>query len=399
MEESVSAIELVKGSALNREQVELIKRTIAKGATDDELALFIQQCNRTGLDPFSRQIYAIKRWDSRLGRDVMTTQTSIDGLRLVAERSGNYDGQDAPEWKAKGQEWCEIWEEVDPPFAARIRVYKKGVPRAFVGIAKHSAYVQTSKDGRVNSFWHKMPDHMLAKVAEALAIRKAFPQETSGLYIREEMDQAVDSISPGVVSQHIETPRLFKKQAEGTPITTSSIDTTGADYIVRGSEIERIKKSAAPNQGQDGKKATDITPSEAAETAHYPSNWRETMPASVGPPNDGRKEGLARLRREFDPAEIIAKAETATEANAFDQQLYPAPPEGPYIAKGNQTNFHVQCKKVLPAEMLSADKDILIYRWLLDNGYQKNGQPGAEWIPAAGWLETRERAMEWLKKQ
>jgi phage recombination protein Bet len=168
----------VPNSALTKDQVDLIKRTIAKNTTDDELKLFIQSCDRTKLDPFARQIYAVKRGGQ------MTIQVSIDGLRLIAERSKKYAGQLGPYWCGEDGVWVDVWLKSTAPRAAKVGVLRHDFKEPVWAVANFEAYNTNSP------IWQKMPALMISKCCEALSLRKAFPMELSGLYSEDEMEQS-----------------------------------------------------------------------------------------------------------------------------------------------------------------------------------------------------------------
>lgn len=155
------------------------------------VARFLHTVEKTGLDPLVRQIYCI----GRFGSDGLewSIQTGIDGFRLIAERSGKYAGQDGAEWLTENHGWVEAFIpglHGDHPLAARVRVYRKDWDRPAVGIAVWDEYKQTKRSGELTVMWKQRGPGQLAKCAESLAFRKAFPQDLSGLYTAEEMESA-----------------------------------------------------------------------------------------------------------------------------------------------------------------------------------------------------------------
>ena len=179
------------GATVTSQQVIAV---IEEGAVADapkaDQAVFLHYCQRTGLDPFARQIYMIGRW-SREGTKY-TIQTSIDGFRLIGRRAADARHEQLEvsdtEWCGPDGQWRDVWLSDEPPAAARVSVIRNG--GRFPAVALFREYAQTKKDGALTQMWADKGALMIAKCAEALAWRKAFPQDLSGLYTGDEMSQA-----------------------------------------------------------------------------------------------------------------------------------------------------------------------------------------------------------------
>lgn len=162
-------------------------------ASEGDLLVFFHVCQRTGLDPFARQIHMIGRnaKDGNQWVTKYTIQTGIDGYRLIARRAADRRGvalsyEDTIWFDRDGNEF-KVWTKPSAPAAAMVVVLRGG--ERFPAVANFAEYVQTTREGNPNAIWARMPANQIAKCAEALALRKAFPQDLSGIYTDDEMGQ------------------------------------------------------------------------------------------------------------------------------------------------------------------------------------------------------------------
>jgi len=160
--------------------------------TKEQLKKAHEKCKEYRLTPLKKQIH-FQLNNSRVKNEwikVLVDFPTVNGLRTLAERTGEYAGQDGAFWCGQDGVWKDVWLEKGYPSAAKVGIYRKGFVSPLYGVAKFDEFKQVKRDGKIGSIWAKMPDLMIAKCAEALALRRAFPEALEGLYTKEEMEQA-----------------------------------------------------------------------------------------------------------------------------------------------------------------------------------------------------------------
>ena len=245
-------------------------------ANDADLAVFFHQCARTGLDPFARQIYMIERWTKNGPKP--TIQTGIDGFRLIARRAtdqrhGTF-GYEPTLWCGADGKWVDVWLAAGPPAASKVTVFRDG--STFPAVALYREYVGKLKNGDPSHMWRDKGSLMLAKCAEALALRKAFPQDLSGLYTADEMDSAEPAAQATSPMQRLrqvtepepvdtETGEILEGEIEPTPEPITDAQVRKLNTVAGKLGLDREQKISGLRMvtGRDVESSKDLTKAEA----------------------------------------------------------------------------------------------------------------------------------------
>lgn len=293
--------------------------------TGAELSGFLHLCQRTKLDPFSRQIYLIGRKDKRAGRKVFTPQTGIDGYRVIAHRviaeTREAFGYEDTLWCDTSGRWRDVWLANEAPAAAKVTVLRNG--QRFSAVALYREYVQTDYNGNPTRMWKNMGANQIAKCAEALALRKAFPHDLAGVYTAEEMAQAdnpephLRAVSAGPQVDQWSTPAPSAQQRDFVAEARAASD---ADEVRR---IWSEAKAAGLDETRLGHIAA-VGKSLTAQPTPKPAEADEPIEGEVLSPEESAARDAERELRDWATANGIEDIDTEAEA-ALTMPLRMAP--------------------------------------------------------------------------
>lgn len=225
-------------TTFTQDQATALQHLGVEKATRADVDIFFHQCKRTGLDPFAKQIYMIERQGKQ------TIQTGIDGFRLIADRTiratGGALGYEDTQWCDEDGNWRDVWIGKQPPAAARVTVIRNG--QRFPAIALYDEYVGRKRNGDVVQMWKSRPAGQLAKCAEALALRRAFPQDLSGLYTADEMQQAENPASSEMPPAHPAAAASASQAEAREPASLPSPDAVDQGMHDNWDNVEALRK-------------------------------------------------------------------------------------------------------------------------------------------------------------
>ena len=233
-------------------QVAALRQLGVENATDGDLAVFFHQAQRTGLDPFARQVYMVGRnsKDPKTGQWVTkyTIQTGIDGFRLIGRRAADAKHETLEvtdtEWCGPDGKWVDVWLSDQPPAAARVAIIRNGGRFPAVALFKEYAQYRKDRDGSqtLTQMWADKGALMLAKCAEALAWRKAYPQDLSGLYTSDEMGQADNHAPSGLAPRptvvQMPTSAASLRDALAAQVDAETGEIVDAEPVVTLADVE-----------------------------------------------------------------------------------------------------------------------------------------------------------------
>ncbi|MGH2393744.1 MAG: phage recombination protein Bet, partial [Candidatus Limnocylindria bacterium] len=216
---------------------------VGEAPRGDQL-VFLHVAQRMRLDPFNKEIYMIGRWDPEAGKKKWAIQVAIDGFRSRSEEHPQFGGCDSHEWCGSDGQWTDVWLSDEPPKAARFTVHRKDQDKPIQCIAIYKEYVQTKKDGSPTQRWRTAPAAQLAKCAEALTRRTAFPRQLGGVYAQEELDHLSN---PGPQTVVIESERVDEPAEPDWDALITEHEAAGD--LVKLGEVWKLARGLRPNDG------------------------------------------------------------------------------------------------------------------------------------------------------
>jgi phage recombination protein Bet len=268
--------------------------------------VFMHVSQRTGLDPFARQIYMIARREKQPDQTYKikwTIQTGIDGFRLIAERRDEYAGTLDPEWCGTDGVWRDVWVDRLPPVAARVKVLRHDRAHPIALPVRFAEFAATFQNGDLQGQWKTKPAHMIGKVAEAASLRKAFPQDFSGVFIPEEMDR--DDQAPAYGTTRVVEGRVTADELTG----------------------RRGTPSAEPPAAAPGEPDWEALIAEVARTGNVTPAWKAARE---------HRPGDAALRERIQAA---ARERRTPHADVVEAEIVDVDPNGP-VDQGQHRHMH-----------------------------------------------------------